>query len=65
MVESFFRTIKYELLYRFKFTLHNQLYDSIQSHMYWYNIERLHSSLGFLSPLEMEIKLRGIIKKIA
>ncbi|TXD45709.1 transposase, partial [Polaribacter sp. IC073] len=31
----------------------------------WYNTQRLHSSLGYLSPLEMEIKLRGIIKKVA
>ena len=33
--------------------------------IYWYNTERLHSSLGYLSPLEMEMKLRGFIKKIA
>ena len=33
--------------------------------MHWYNTERLHSSLGYISPLEMEIKLRGFIKKVA
>ena len=32
---------------------------------YWYNLEISHSSLGYFSPLEMEVKLRGIIKKIA
>ena len=65
VAESFFKTIKYEWLYRFKFTSHNQLYESIDSYIHWYNTERLHSSLGYLSPLEMEIKLRGFIKKVA
>jgi len=65
VAESFFKTIKYEWLYRFKFTSYNQLYDSIEDYIYWYNTQRLHSSLGYLSPLEMEIKLRGIIKKVA
>jgi len=65
VAESFFKTIKYEWLYRFKFTSYNQLYESIDSYMHWYNTERLHSSLGYLSPLEMEIKLRGFNKKVA
>jgi transposase InsO family protein len=65
VAESFFKTIKYEWLYRFKFTSYNQLHESIQGYMNWYNTERLHSSLDYLSPLEMEVKLRGIIKKIA
>ena len=43
----------------------NQLDESIKDYIHWYNIERLHSSLGYLSPLEMEMKLRGIIKKVA
>ena len=63
--ESFFKTIKYEWLYRFKFTFYNQLYESIKDCINWYNIERLHSSLGYLSTIEMEMKLRGIIKKVA
>ena len=29
-----------------------------------YNTQRLHSSLGYLTPLEMEIKLKGIINKV-
>jgi len=65
VAESFFKTIKHEWLYRFKFTSYNQLYESIEDYIYWYNTERLHSSLGYLSPLEMEIKLRRIIKKVA
>ena len=65
VAESFFKTIKNEWLYRFKFTSYNQLYGSIEDYIKWYNNERLHSSLGYLSPLEMEIKLRGYIKKVA
>ena len=65
VAESFFKTIKYEWLYRFKYNSTAQLYDSIQEYINWYNTERLHSSLGYLSPLEMEIKIRNILKSAA
>ena len=65
VAESFFKTIKYEWLYRFKFTSYNQLYEAIDDYINWYNTERLHSSLGYISHLEMEIKLRGFIKNVA
>jgi len=65
VAESFFKTIKYEWLYRFKFTSYNQLFDSIEDYINWYNTKRLHSSLGYISPLEMEINLRAYIKKVA
>jgi transposase InsO family protein len=51
VAESFFKTIKYEWLYRFKLKLYNQLLESIEDYINWYNIKRLHSSLGYLSPL--------------
>lgn len=59
VAESFFKTIKNEWLYRFKYTSYNQLYNSLEDYINWYNTKRIHSSLGYLSPLEMEIKLRG------
>jgi transposase InsO family protein len=65
VAESFFKSIKYELLYRFKYTSYNELYESIEDYIRGYNNERLHSSSGCLSPLEMELKLRGFIKKAA
>ena len=65
VAESFFKTIKHEWLYRFKYTSHQQLLNSIADYINWYNTKRLHSSLGYLSPLEMEIKLRGLFKKVA
>ena len=48
-----------------KYSSYDQLYESVKEYMTWYNTKRLHSSLGYLSPLEMEIKLRGEIKKAA
>jgi putative transposase len=65
VAESFFKTIKHEWLYRFKFTSYTQLYESIEDYINWYNTKRLHSSLGYLTPLEMEIKLKGFSNKAA
>lgn len=62
VAESFFKTIKHEWLNRFKYTSYQQLYASIEDYITWYNNERLHSSLEYLTPLEMEVKLRGFIK---
>ncbi|MGK0390093.1 MAG: putative transposase [Maribacter sp.] len=63
VAESFFKTIKHEWLYRFKYNTYSQLYESIEEYMNWYNMERLHSALGYLSPpLEMEIKIRNNFK---
>jgi transposase InsO family protein len=65
VAESFFKTIKYEWLYRFKYTSYLQLHQSLFEYIDWYNTERLHSSLGYLTPLEMELKLKGVVKKVA
>jgi putative transposase len=40
VAESFFKTIKYKWLYRFKFTSYTQLYQSIDDSIIWYNTER-------------------------
>jgi len=65
VAESFFKTIKHEWLLRFKYKSYKQLYESINNYMIWYNVERLLSSLGYLSPLEREIKIRNKFKKAA
>ena len=59
VAESFFKTIKNECLNRHCFSTDLQLYLCLEEYINWYNTERLHSSLGYLSPLEMELKLRN------
>lgn len=60
VAESFFKTIKHEWLNRFKFKSYEELLISINDYIHWYNTKRLHSSLGYLTPLETEIILNKI-----
>ena len=62
VAESFFKTIKYECLNRYKFKTHQGFYKCIKEYIEWYNTIRLHSSLGYLTPLEKEIELRKFNK---
>ena len=55
MCESFFGTLEAELLMREHFDTHEQARRRIFSFLEgWYNIGRLHSSLGYCSPMEFE-----------
>ena len=65
VAESFFKTIKYECLYRYKFSSYHELHTCIDDYINWYNTERLHSSLGYLTPLEREIEIRSLFQKAA
>ena len=49
VAESFFKTIKNEWLYRFRYSSYSQLYY-LSEYINWYNTERIHSSLGYLPP---------------
>ncbi len=55
MIESFWGTIKTELLYRHVWPTRHAaemaIFEWIEG---WYNRERLHSSLGYLSPQQYE-----------
>lgn len=59
VAESFFKSLKYEWIYRFNFKTYSQAENQIEKYINWYNAERLHSSLGYVSPLQMEQKLRN------
>lgn len=65
VAESFFKTIKYECLNRYKFSKYEELYQCIEEYLNWYNTQRLHSSLGYKTPLEKELELRGLLKNVA
>lgn len=55
MMESFFHTLKTELVYRTSFETQDQARQQIFEYIeVWYNKQRLHSSLGYLSPNEYE-----------
>lgn len=49
--ESFFATLKKELIYRNHYKTKNEAKKAIFEYIeVWYNRERLHSSIGFMSP---------------
>lgn len=57
--ESFFKSIKNEWLFRKKYNSYKQLYQTIDKYIIWYNTKRIHESLDYLTPIEMELKLKG------
>ncbi len=57
-VETFFKTLKSELIYREKFETEEKLKSAVFEYIEtWYNRRRLHSSLGYLSPVEYELRI--------
>jgi len=57
VLESFFSTLKKELIYREKYSCLEDLQRSLFEYIeIFYNRERKHSTLGYLSPFEFESK---------
>lgn len=53
--ESFFHTLKVELIHRRRFKTRREAMTAIFEYIEtWYNRKRLHSSLGYLSPIDYE-----------
>lgn len=65
VAESFFKSIKCEWLYRYRFNTIEQVYFQVDKYIKWYNTKRIHASLGYLTPLEMEEKIRKQNDKLA
>lgn len=53
--ESFFHSLKVEMIYRYKFKTRKEAMTAIFEYIeVWYNKTRLHSSIGYLSPIDYE-----------
>ena len=58
--ESFFATLKKELIYGRKFKTRAEAKQAVAQYIEtWYNSRRLHSSLGYMSPNEFEYDYHG------
>lgn len=57
VAESFFKTLKTECVYHQKYNTINEAELSVFEYIeIWYNKQRLHSALGYLTPYEYEMK---------
>ncbi len=61
--ESLCKTIKYECTNRYKFTSIQQRFDCLKDYISWYNTKRIHSTLGYKTPLEMQLELEKLFNK--
>ncbi|WP_143247111.1 integrase core domain-containing protein, partial [Bifidobacterium longum] len=52
VVESTNRLVRKELIHRNVYTNVEQLRSDVNRYVWWYNHQRLHSTLGYLSPVE-------------
>ena len=57
VVESFFATLKTELVADAQWQSHSDATDALRQYIAWYNGQRLHSTLGYLSPARFERQL--------
>ena len=55
--ESFFATLKAEIVADAKWESRSQAKREVIEYLYWYNFGRRHSTLGYLTPAEYEIKM--------
>ena len=52
VAEANFKSLKFEFVYQNKFNTLKELEVELGGHIWWYNNKRLHSSLGYKSPIE-------------
>ena len=53
-MESWYQTMKTELYRRFTFETDRQITQALRNYIHFYNYDRLHSSLGYRTPVEFE-----------
>ena len=53
-MESFFHSLKADVVHGLRFTSDGQLRTCIKNYIQYYNYKRMHSSLGYRSPVEYE-----------
>jgi transposase InsO family protein len=59
VVDSFFGTLKQELIYRHTWPTRLAVTDAVRSYIEcFYNVRRRHSAIGYVSPLEFEMPPR-------
>jgi transposase InsO family protein len=56
-LESFFRQFKGERIHRNEYLTEKELRAVIVEYVGFYNQRRLHSSLGYMTPNELEVSL--------
>ena len=55
VIESCNKTLKATLIYRNAYGSLDQLRRSLNAWVWWYNNERIHSTLGYMSPVEFRM----------
>jgi len=61
VAESFFKTLKVELVYQHNFKTIEQAKSAVFEYIeIWYNRKRLHSFLGYKTPKEVELEFNKL-----
>ena len=60
VMERFFRSLKSERLNHLSFMNHVSAVSSVESYIYFYNYRRLHSSLGYITPVQKTAELNKV-----
>jgi len=60
VMERFFRSLKSERLNHLTFIHHSAAISTVESYIYFYNYKRLHSSLGYITPVQKMAELKKV-----
>lgn len=58
VMERFFRSLKTERLNYLSFINHRSVVDVVEKYIYFYNYKRLHSAIGYTTPVQRMIELK-------